>query len=86
VTIGGVPAASPRYATDPLLVAFGAALRRARTQKQLSQEELAHRAGLDRSYVSSIERGNQNPGLIAVGRLAAALKVPIAALMLDAEI
>lgn len=81
-----MPAASPRFANDPVLVAFGAAVRQARTEQSISQEELAHRAGLDRSYLSSIERGAQNPGLIAVSRIARALDLPIAHLMLEARL
>jgi transcriptional regulator with XRE-family HTH domain len=81
-----MPAASPRFANDPVLVAFGAAVRQARTEQSISQEELAHRAGLDRSYLSSIERGAQNPGLIAISRIAMALDLPIAHLMLEARL
>jgi transcriptional regulator with XRE-family HTH domain len=43
----------------------------------LSQEELARRAGLDRSYVSGIERGVRNPTLLTMQRLANVLKVSL---------
>jgi ribosome-binding protein aMBF1 (putative translation factor) len=82
----GMPAASPRFAHDPVLVAFGAAVRRARLEQGVSQEELADRAGVDRSYMSSLERGAQNPGLMAISKVAKALDLPIAHLMLDAEL
>ena len=49
---------------------FGAAVRRHRELLRLSQEELAHRAGLDRSYVGRIERGEQNATLESAQRLA----------------
>ncbi len=39
----------------------------------ISQEELAHRADLHRTYVSQLERGLKSPSLAAVGALAAAL-------------
>ncbi len=81
-----MPAPSPRFAHDPVLVAFGETVRAVRRERGLSQEDLAHVAHLDRSYLSSIERGAQNPGLIAISRIAAALDVPIAHLMLEAEI
>lgn len=81
-----MPAASPRFAHDSALIAFGKTVRQTRAAIGISQEELAHRAGLDRSYVSSIERGAQNPGLMAVKRIAAALEVPIAYLMLEARL
>ncbi|MCW5730257.1 MAG: helix-turn-helix transcriptional regulator [Alphaproteobacteria bacterium] len=53
--------------------AFGLAVRRRRLRLGVSQEELAHRAGMDRTYVSGIERGRRNPTLLVIGRLAAAL-------------
>lgn len=63
--------------TDSALVrAFAANLKRLREAKGLSQEELAHRAGLDRTYVSSCERGIRNATLASVEKLAAALEVP----------
>ena len=52
---------------------FGAAVRRHRELMRISQEELAHRAGLDRTYVSGIERGRRNPTLLILQRLADAL-------------
>lgn len=52
---------------------FGAAVRRHRELMRLSQEELADRAGLDRTYVSGIERGRRNPTLLIVQRLSDAL-------------
>lgn len=41
----------------------------------ISQEELAFRASLHRTYVSGVERGVRNPTVLIVGRLAKALKV-----------
>lgn len=52
---------------------FGAAVRRHRELMRLSQEELGDRAGLDRTYVSGIERGRRNPTLMVLQRLADAL-------------
>jgi DNA-binding XRE family transcriptional regulator len=68
-----MPAASPRHALDPALVALGAAIRAARLERGISQEELAHRSAIDRSYMSSIERGFQNPGIVSVLRIASAM-------------
>lgn len=67
------------------LVAFGAAVREHRSRLSLSQEALAERSELHRTYVSSIERGQRNVGLINVYRLAAALKVSTAELFATAE-
>lgn len=55
--------------------AFGARVRQARTAIDLSQEALALRAGLDRSYVGQVERGERNVMLDNIYRLARALGV-----------
>lgn len=55
--------------------AFGARVREARKQIGFSQENLAHEAGLDRSYVGQVERGERNITLDNVYRLAEALNV-----------
>ncbi|MBF4286481.1 helix-turn-helix domain-containing protein, partial [Vibrio anguillarum] len=44
---------------DPRLVAFGERVRHIRKEKGLSQEALADLAGIDRSYMGHIERGDQ---------------------------
>jgi transcriptional regulator with XRE-family HTH domain len=81
-----MPRLSPRHAMDPVLVAFGQAVRQARDKAGLSQEELAHRAGIDRSYMSSIERGGQNVGMISAARIARTLGMSLAELMLEARL
>lgn len=52
---------------------FGAAVRRHRELLRLSQEELAARADMDRTYVSGVERGVRNPSLDVMQRIATAL-------------
>lgn len=52
---------------------FGQAVRRHRELLRLSQEELADRAGLDRTYLSGVERGTRNPTLEVMQRIAGAL-------------
>jgi len=47
----------------------------------LSQEELAHRAGLTPSYVGQVERGARNVGIEALGAMADALSVPLTRLV-----
>ena len=59
---------------DATCAAFGTAVRERREQIDISQEELADRAAMDRTYVSGIERGVRNPTLKIVARLAKALK------------
>jgi transcriptional regulator with XRE-family HTH domain len=62
-------------------VRFGKRLREVRTRKGISQEKLAELAGLHRTYVSSVERGERNISLINIENLANALGVPMAELM-----
>ena len=68
-----------------LLKKFGQSVRRLRLSQRLSQEEFAAAAGLDRSYVGAIERGEQNPSLWTIARLAAALEVTFSELMEDLD-
>jgi transcriptional regulator with XRE-family HTH domain len=58
-------------------VRFGQRLRELRQARGLSQEELAYRAGLHRTYVSSAERGERNVSLVNIERLAKAVDVDI---------
>jgi transcriptional regulator with XRE-family HTH domain len=62
---------------------FGDNLRKVRKAKDLSQEDLAAKAGLHRTYVSSVERGERNVTLETIDRLARALGVPMTRLMPD---
>lgn len=54
---------------------LGANVRRYRKLRGMSQEQLALDAGMERSYVSDLERGTRNPSVRALGRLADALSV-----------
>lgn len=76
----GMPIASP-HSKDKSLAAFGAGVRRARKEREVSQEELALKCGIDRSYMGSIERGEQNTGLLHIARIAKALDMKISELM-----
>lgn len=59
---------------------FGATIRTQRVDLRLSQEELADRAGLHRTYVSDVERGARNPSLESIQRLAKALEISVSEL------
>lgn len=63
---------------------FGASVRKLRFQLGLSQEELAERAALHRTYIAGIEGGGRNLTLRSIAKLAHALRVPTAALLLSA--
>jgi transcriptional regulator with XRE-family HTH domain len=60
---------------------FGKRLRKLRRERDLSQEELGFRADLDRNYVGGIERGERNPTLVNICRIAGALGLEPAALL-----
>ena len=62
---------------------FGLRLRELRVRAGLSQEELAYRADLDRTYVSSCERGKRNVSLDSIVAFAAALQIQAAELLVD---
>ncbi|MFH0936943.1 MAG: helix-turn-helix transcriptional regulator [Candidatus Daviesbacteria bacterium] len=59
---------------------FGKKLRELRTKAGLSQEELGFRAGIHRTYVGAIERGEQNISVDNIHKLAKALKIPVSEL------
>jgi len=60
--------------SDPLDT-FAANLRRIRRERGLSQERLAHNAGLNMTHVAKIERSEREPGVRTVSKLARALGV-----------
>ncbi len=60
---------------------FASRLRQIRQAKCLSQEELADRAGLHRTYVGSVERGERNISIDNIERLANALEIDIIELL-----
>jgi transcriptional regulator with XRE-family HTH domain len=66
---------------DPLLAALGQNVRRRREARELTQEKLAEKAGLDPTYISDIERGRRNPGIKNVAKLAKALGFTTAELL-----
>lgn len=72
---------SPTYAGSPALMAIGKAIRKARLEQGMSQEVLAHDAGLDRSYVGGIERGAHNPTIMKFLRIADQLGIKASELM-----
>ena len=75
----------PRDEWSEFCRSFGDAARRRREELGLTQETLGFRSGLDRTYVSGIERGVRNPTLKIVGRLAKALGTPASRLLATAE-
>lgn len=65
----------------PARIRFARRLREERNSRGISQEELADLAGLHRTYVGSVERGERNVSIDNMERLAAALRLDIVALL-----
>jgi transcriptional regulator with XRE-family HTH domain len=59
----------------------GANIKRLREAQGLSQEELAHRSGLHRTYVSQLERGVKNATIVSLAKIADGLKTSMTALV-----
>lgn len=66
-------------------VALGRAVRDFRSQRRISQEDLAHLSGMHRTYLGGIERGERNPSYQNLLRLAEALGVRPSELLSRAE-
>jgi transcriptional regulator with XRE-family HTH domain len=80
----GRPKGTTTFDVEPAQ-AFGAAVRKARTELGVAQETLAHRAGIERSHMGKIERGEHMPTLSLVLKIARALGCSAADLMTDTE-
>ena len=69
-----------KRSTPDIRERFGFAVRVRREELGLTQEDLADRARIHRTYLSDIERGTRNVSLINIERVAAALSLPISEL------
>lgn len=68
------------------LVALGSAIRKCRLEKNISQERLALLAGVDRSYLGRVERGDNNAATLTLVKIAAALGMTLAELATEAQL
>jgi transcriptional regulator with XRE-family HTH domain len=66
-------------------VAFGKAVRRLRAERELSQEDFAHKAKIDRSYMGKIERGEVNISIDNMQKLAKGLALTLGQLMVEVD-
>jgi transcriptional regulator with XRE-family HTH domain len=66
---------------ENILIIFGERVREIRKEKGLSQEELAHKADLHRTYIGMIERAEKNITLLNIEKIANALEVNIKELL-----
>ncbi len=69
--------------TTEVRTVFAASLKRWRYQRGLSQEDLAERANLHRTYISDVERGARNLSLESINKLAQALEISLPILFSD---
>jgi transcriptional regulator with XRE-family HTH domain len=76
---------SPSFSGNPALVGLGAAIRAARLAKGLSQEALAEIAGIDRSYMGGIERGEHNLAIMNLLKISDALEIKPSTLLIEAN-
>jgi transcriptional regulator with XRE-family HTH domain len=79
-----MPRVSGKVDKEQLLVRFGACVRERRKALGLSQEALANLAGIDRSHMGKIERGERNITLLNVGRIAGVMHCTPSDLLNDA--
>lgn len=64
-----------------ILIRFGKKVREARGKLHLSQEDLAERAGLHRTYIGMIERAEKNITMVNIEKISKALNVSLSKLM-----
>ena len=72
-----------KKATPDIRARFGSAVRDRREALRLTQEELAERAGIHRTYLSDVERGTRNLGLLNIEKVASGLSLKISELFRD---
>lgn len=70
---------------EEIRVAYGKAIRSIRQSKKISQEELAERCGLHRTYVSDIELGKRNVSLENIDKIARALQIKKSEVFIEVE-
>lgn len=68
-----------------LIASFGVTVRQFRDRKGWSQELLAEKADLNRSYLGEVERGRVIPSLATAAKLAGALDLPLSGLLAHCE-
>ena len=64
---------------------FSMVLRQLREERGLSQEQLAERADLNRSYLGEVERGRAVPSIVTVSKLAGALEIRLSSMIARCE-
>ena len=80
----GRPAGATTFDAE-LAQAFGAAVRALRTERGIAQETLANLAGIERSHMGRVERGEHAPTLAVIFKPAGAMECSTAMVMTEAE-
>jgi DNA-binding XRE family transcriptional regulator len=85
VAVCSVPrlAIVPKQLHTPVTVRLGVRLRDLRKRHNLTQRQLADRFGIDRSYVSELERGHKSLSLTTLEVFAVGFKMPLSELLRD---
>lgn len=73
-----------KHSRDPVLISLGKAIQKRRKELNLSQEQLAESAQLDRSYLGQVERGENSIALHPLTRVVKAMDLTLAQLFLEA--
>lgn len=60
---------------DPVLVEIGSRIQKARKDRKISQEDLAHRAGLHRTFMGLVERAERSVTVLSLLRISTALDI-----------
>jgi transcriptional regulator with XRE-family HTH domain len=71
---------------ETLLAHFGLRIKNLRNDRELSQEALAYRCELDRTYISGLERGIRNPSLTCIFSLSTGLNISVSELIKGIDI
>ncbi len=79
-----MPRVSVYQSKNDLLPLLGAVVRARRKALQMSQEALADCAGIDRSHMGKIERGERNVSIMNLERIATAVDCKVSELLIDA--
>jgi transcriptional regulator with XRE-family HTH domain len=77
---------SPTHSRSKELLALGRAIRVMRLETGLSQEALADEAGIDRSYIGGVERGEHNVALVNLVKISKSLKITVSELLSKAKL
>jgi transcriptional regulator with XRE-family HTH domain len=81
----GRPVAPLKRKTDTREAALGAVITELRVKKKLGYEDIAHKVGCNPSYMSDIERGNQNPTIKVVQAIADVHSIKLSKMFAMAE-